>query len=98
MEVSCFHCQKTTTSLSKIGFRDECLSCRTDLHVCKNCEFYDVKSHHECREHLNPNAELVREKERANLCELFSASKKKSTGITDEKARLKSAAEALFKK
>ena len=95
MEVICFHCQKSNTSLSKIGFRDECLSCRSDLHVCKNCEFYDVKSYNECRE---PSAEVVREKSRFNLCEFFSASKKGSAGIIDEKARLKAAADALFKK
>lgn len=94
MEVSCFHCQKINTSLSKIGFRDECLACRSDLHVCKNCEFYDLKSYNECRE---PSAEVVREKERANLCDFFSA-RKKSAGVTDEKVRLKLAADALFKK
>lgn len=94
MEVICFHCQKINTSIGRIGFRDECLSCRTDLHVCKNCEFYDIKAYNECRE---PSAEVTREKDRANLCEFFSASKNKS-GVLDEKTRLKLAAESLFKK
>lgn len=94
MEVICFHCQKVNTSLSKIGLRDECMGCGSDLHVCKNCEFYDVKSYNECRE---PSAEVVKEKERANYCDFFSPTKK-GVGVLDEKARLKAAADALFKK
>lgn len=94
MEVSCFHCQNINKSIGKIGFRDECLKCRSDLHVCKNCEFYDVKAYNECRE---PSADVVREKERANFCDFFVAGTK-AGGVTDEKARLKAAADALFKK
>ncbi len=94
MQVHCFHCQSVNTSESKIGFRDECLKCRSDLHVCKNCEFYDVKSYNECRE---TSADVVREKDRANFCDFFSANKG-GGGVNDEKARLKAAADALFKK
>lgn len=94
MEVICFHCQKINTSLGKIGLRDECMGCRSDLHVCKNCEFYDPKSYNECRE---PSADVVKEKDRANYCDFFSPSKKGSSA-SDEKAKLKNAAEALFKK
>lgn len=94
MEVICFHCHKTNSSAGKIGFRDECMSCGSDLHACKNCEFYDIKSYNECRE---PSAEVVREKERSNRCDFFSPSSK-GAGVVDEKAKLKAAAEALFKK
>jgi hypothetical protein len=94
MEAICFKCQKVNTSLSKIGLRDECMECRSDLHICKNCEFYDVKSYNECRE---PSAEMVKEKERANYCDFFYPSKK-GAEVKDEKARLKAAADALFKK
>lgn len=94
MEVRCFHCQKIFASQGQIGRRDECLQCRSDLHVCKNCEFYDVKAYNECRE---PSADVVRDKERANYCDYFSP-RRDGAGVTDEKARLKAAAEALFKK
>ena len=94
MEVICFSCQKVNSSLGKIGFRDECLFCRADLHVCKNCEFYDVKVYNECRE---TSADIVREKDRTNFCDFFSPSKNGLT-IIDEKARLKNAADSLFKK
>ena len=94
MKVLCFHCKKITTSESKIGFREECGFCRSDLHVCKNCEFYDPKAYNECRE---TSADVVREKERANFCDFFSGSDKLGTGL-DKAAQLKAAAEALFKK
>ena len=94
MKMTCFHCQKTTTSESKIGFREECGSCRSDLHVCKNCEFYDPKVYNECRE---TSADVVRDKERANFCDFFSA-KEGGNQSADKASALKAAAEALFKK
>ena len=93
MDVNCFHCREVNKSEGKPGFRDECLKCRSDLHVCKNCEFYDPKVYNECRE---TSADVVREKERANFCDFFSPGIK--TGLVDEKTRLNAAAEALFKK
>ena len=94
MEVTCFHCQEINKSEGKPGFRDECLKCRSDLHVCKNCEFYDPKVYNECRE---SSADVVRDKERANFCDFFSP-RARGSGVIDEKARLKAAADALFKK
>lgn len=94
MQVTCFHCQTINTSDAKIGFRDECLKCRSDLHACKNCEFYDIKSYNECRE---TSADVVREKERANFCDFFSA-RQGGSSAQDEKSKLKAAADALFKK
>ena len=46
----------------------ECLSCRSELHVCRMCEFYDVSVAQSCRE---PMAEEVKDKTRANFCEFF---------------------------
>ena len=94
MQVQCFQCQQVNSSESRIGFREECLKCRADIHICKNCEFYDKKAYNECRE---PSAEVVREKERANLCEFFSP-RAAGSSAGDEKNKLKAAAEALFKK
>ncbi|AGH95594.1 hypothetical protein [Pseudobdellovibrio exovorus] len=94
IELICFHCNKANTVTAKISFREECLHCRSDLHVCKNCDFYDVKSYNECRE---PSAEVVRDKEKGNYCDFFTV-RKGGSGPMDEKARLKAAAEALFKK
>ena len=94
MIIFCFSCKKSTTTNTKIGFREECGHCRNDMHVCKNCEFYDIKAYNECRE---PAADVVREKERSNFCDFFSARSKENAGL-DKASQLKAAAEALFKK
>ncbi len=94
MEIFCFSCKKSNTFQEKVGFRDECMHCRADLHACKNCEFYDVKAYNECRE---SSADVVREKDRANFCDFFNP-RKGELSLDDQKAKLKAAAEALFKK
>lgn len=93
-EVQCFHCRDVSKFSNKVGLRDECLKCRSDLHVCKNCQFYDPKAYNECRE---TSADVVREKERSNYCDFFQP-KLPGAGFDDTKAKLKAAADALFKK
>lgn len=93
MTVVCFSCGKTLTFPEKVGLREECPFCRADVHVCKNCEFYDPKVYNECRE---PQAERVAEKERSNRCEYFRP--RAGASEQDKAAQLKAAAEALFKK
>ena len=94
MDVFCFNCHKKNSSQSKIGFRDECMHCRNDLHICKNCEFYDKRVYNECRE---TSAEVVREKERSNFCDFFSPGNG-GNSVNDEKSRMIAAADSLFKK
>ena len=93
-EVTCFSCQKKLQFSDKVGRREECPHCRSDVHVCRNCSFYDPKVYNECRE---TSADVVREKDRANYCDFFVP----STGggnAQDKAAALRAAAEALFKK
>lgn len=94
--LNCFSCRKENTLVvgSVIGRGDECSHCGADLHVCKNCEFYDPKSYNECRER---SADVVREKDRSNFCDFFSP-RKGAFGAAAEKEKMMSAAEALFKK
>jgi hypothetical protein len=94
VKLKCFSCQKEIAVSGIIGRRDECPHCRADVHVCKNCEFYDAKVYNECRE---TSADVAREKDRANFCDFFLPSKG-SSGQIDKAAALKAAAEALFKK
>lgn len=94
MDIYCFSCKKANSFQSKIGFRDECIHCRADLHACKNCEFYDAKAYNECRE---TSADVVREKDRANYCDFFSP-KQGAISVEDQKTKMKAAADALFKK
>lgn len=93
MAVVCFSCNKELTIGAEIGRREECPHCRADVHVCKNCHFYDRNAYNECRE---TQADVVREKDRANFCDYFQLSTGgKSNGPSKED--LKAQAEALFK-
>ncbi len=91
---SCFHCHKEISIAGVVGRRDECSHCRSDVHVCKNCEFYDQKVYKECRE---TQADVGRGKDRANFCDYFKP-RQGGAGIQDKAAALRAAAEALFKK
>ena len=92
--VSCFKCSHQIQFVDRLSFFAECEKCGEDAHVCRNCLFFDPKAYNECRE---PQAEVVREKDRANRCEYFQA-KQGSGPVVDPKEALLSAAEALFKK
>lgn len=54
--------------IEKVSRRDECHSCGLDLRVCLNCTFYDEGRANQCFE---PQAEQVKEKDRANYCDYF---------------------------
>ena len=67
----CWKCGASITDLPLPMSRTaECSICRVDLHVCRMCEFYDIRVAMNCRE---PIAADVRDKERANFCEYFAA-------------------------
>lgn len=94
ISLKCFKCGTELTYKDRIGLREECSQCREDVHVCKNCQFYDPSAYNECRE---PSADRVAEKERANHCDYFSPGSG-AGGKTKSKEDLLAAAEALFKK
>ena len=65
-------CWKCGASIEDLPFplsrMAKCASCQADLHVCRLCRFYDTSKAHHCQE---PIAEPVKDKQRANFCELF---------------------------
>ncbi len=93
--VKCYHCGTELSFGDRVGLREECPQCRNDVHVCRNCQFYDRSSYNECRE---PSAEVVREKDRSNHCEYWSPSSGLGAGGGKAAQDLLAAAEALFKK
>lgn len=96
LQFRCFSCGKELEFKDRVGLREECPQCHADVHVCKNCEFYDPKVYNECRE---PQAEVIREKDRSNRCDFFKpGTGGGSSAALDKKAAMKAAAEALFKK
>lgn len=55
--------------MDRVGTRETCPQCETDLHCCRNCRFYDPGKHNQCAE---PQAEWVGDKEGSNYCDYFS--------------------------
>ena len=93
------HCCACNTEVSlsageRIGFRDECSHCGTDLHSCRNCLHHDATAYNECRE---PNSERVSDRDRGNRCDYFSPSEREG-GSDDSRKDALSAVESLFKK
>jgi len=89
----CHRCGAEVT-LDRVGARDVCERCNAYLHCCRNCEFYEVGVHNDCRE---PNSEVVADKEEGNFCDYFrlgSAPRAGQAGRSDARARL----EGLFRK
>ncbi|MEY4616506.1 MAG: hypothetical protein RJB66_1466 [Pseudomonadota bacterium] len=93
MAGACFSCGKSLNLGAEVGRREECPSCRADVHVCKNCTWYDRSAYNECRE---PQADVVREKDRSNFCDYFKIGDK-SAVAGPSKEDLRAQAEALFK-
>ena len=54
----------------RVGFRDTCDACGTDLHSCLHCAHHDPSAYNECRE---SGAERVLDTNRANRCDWFAA-------------------------
>ncbi len=91
---SCHACKKELSLGRSVGRKDECPSCRADLHCCLNCRFYDRAASKECRE---PMAEMVKEKNKANFCDFFTYAETRDNPAKEaEKSR--TALDALFKK
>lgn len=68
-DLSCWKCGVALEGVPMpISRLSVCLSCRSELHVCRMCEFYDAGVAQDCRE---PMAEEVKDKTRANFCEHF---------------------------
>ncbi len=95
--MNCFSCGEQNELLpgARIGFRDECERCASDLHVCRNCSLYDPSAYNECRE---PNAERILERERANRCDYFSPRDGGIGGEVKEENAAQAKLDALFKK
>lgn len=68
-ELVCWKCgaslREVPMPLSRIS---ECLSCHTELHVCRLCAFFDTQKAESCTEH---RADPPKDKRRANFCEYF---------------------------
>lgn len=92
----CYKCGREIILDIRPRREDLCPDCKAYLHCCRNCRFYDLRSPNQCRE---PMATPVIEKEIANACHHFEASKAKAE--LQEKRKMQDARKKLddlFKK
>ncbi|MEE9912203.1 MAG: hypothetical protein K4571_10830 [Deltaproteobacteria bacterium] len=90
----CQNCKKEIPADLFVGRQEQCPFCRTDLHSCLNCVFYERGIYNDCRE---GQAERVLDKGRSNFCDYFRfkvSTEKSGATPTDPKEKL----EGLFKK
>ena len=64
----CRFCLKPLPAEGKIQRTAACSNCGRDLHCCRNCRFHDRAAHNEC---LEPQAEWVADRDKANFCDYF---------------------------
>ena len=88
----CWNCSHEIDTRVKVSRRDECISCGADLHVCKNCKFWDESYHNECRENIS---HYIRDRAKANFCMSFTI-RATSEEDADEANDARSKLEALF--
>jgi hypothetical protein len=95
--MGCFSCSAAVELAAgeRVGFRDTCEKCDSDLHVCLNCAHYDSNAYNQCRE---TNAEWVSDRERANRCDYFVYEDRSSDSAGAERARAGTSLDDLFKK
>jgi len=90
----CHKCKNGFDIEVKMGRRDECPHCAADLHVCKNCKYWDPSSHNECKEHIS---EYIPDREKANFCGMFTY-REGPYGNEPDLMSAKAKLDALFKK
>jgi len=79
-----------------VGRTETCDGCGADLHVCRNCDFYDTAAYNACRE---SRAERVLEKDRSNFCDWFRGRAGVPTkGKDDRQETARKGLDALFRK
>jgi len=91
----CYFCRREIALKGRVMGKDVCPGCGRDLHCCVQCRFYDPAYHNQCRE---PKSEMLRERDKANLCDYFefSGTQGPAPGSEQEKARQK--LDELFRK
>lgn len=82
---------------ARVGTRDACRNCDSDLHACRNCRHYDPAKHNQC---VEIQAEWVRDKEASNYCDYFSpagAGRKRAGGSGSAADDVRKKFDDLFK-
>ena len=89
----CCFCREGFEIEGRVMRKDVCPRCRRDLHACVQCRFYDPGYHNRCRE---PRAAMVRDRDRANVCDYFELAPVSPPGSDPEEAKRR--LEEMFKR
>ncbi|WP_428768710.1 hypothetical protein V1L52_08380 [Treponema sp. HNW] len=65
----CWKCGKKLEISSPVSRSALCPECGADVRCCRNCNFYEIGAHYDCRETID---KPVRDKERSSFCDWFS--------------------------
>jgi len=91
-ELQCWKCGALLRDVPQpFGRRAECLACHAELHVCNMCRHFAPGKAKQCME---PMAEEVKDKTRANFCDWFQAGPNRAAGPSAPGDR--SALDSLF--
>ena len=90
----CYNCNEPVDLSIKIGRRDTCEMCNTDLHVCLNCKFYDEGAPNQCKE---PTSAFVKYRDQSNFCQLFEFNPGKHECYDEVAKSAKNKLDTLFK-
>jgi hypothetical protein len=96
----CHACGAEWTEKDPPGFSAECAGCRAPMHCCMNCKFYTPGHHNDC---LEPEAEMVRDRQAQNRCDWFQLADRRPGGGrpepgADRAARARARLDELFRK
>jgi predicted RNA-binding Zn-ribbon protein involved in translation (DUF1610 family) len=98
IEATAGHCWQCGSPLTQLDFGREsyCPRCGKPTHVCRNCRLFAANRHNGC---LEPIAEPVTDKTRANFCGYFEPAARPGIGprAKPNPADLLKTAQALFK-
>jgi hypothetical protein len=92
----CWHCGAALRA-ADYGRETDCLACGKPTRCCRNCRFYQRGRPNDC---IEPIAEEIADKTRANFCELFDPAEQPAgagNGSAPATESLRQAAEDLFK-
>jgi hypothetical protein len=93
-ELTCWKCSESLADvLLPFARLSKCKSCKTDLHVCRMCLYFDPAVSNSCRE---PIAEKVNDKNRANFCGYFQPAENACKSGDDAVSSSKASLESLF--
>lgn len=65
----CHECNHKIIGHDMVGKDEVCPNCKSDLHCCKNCKFFNPTARFECQKEI---PKRIARKVKRNDCELFS--------------------------